>query len=79
MPRGRSRDLTLSRAVSDSDSGEHRLPACRSRQLAETRIRDYDDNTRKNIAGKLPAIAGGQPAPPQSVEPHVSLVLEIET
>jgi hypothetical protein len=56
--------FTLSRAV--FDSGERRLPACRSRQLAETRIRDHHDNTRKNIAGKLPAIAGWQPALPRT-------------
>ena len=44
-------------------SGEHRLPACKFRQLAETED-SIDLRARRCIAGKLPASAGPQPALP---------------
>ena len=78
MPRDRWRDLTLSCAVSDSDSGEHALPACKSRQLGETRIRDHHNNTRKNIAGKAAGNCRLAACVPQFTERRTSrLFLEL--
>jgi hypothetical protein len=47
------------------NSGEHRLPACESRQLAETSLR-FSDAKTACVAGKLPATAGWQPALPRT-------------
>ena len=44
-------------------SGEHRLPACRSRQLAET-ISSEMRFAARDVAGKLPATTGWQPVLP---------------
>ena len=45
-------------------SGKHRLPACKSRQLAETGVQTTAW-IRRNVADKLPATAGWQPALPR--------------
>ena len=46
------------------NAGEHRLPACSSRQLAET-LFNGGSSRCENVAGKLPATAGWQPALPK--------------
>jgi hypothetical protein len=48
--------MRTSEEVAAKDSGEHRLPACSSRQLAETSFEF--GSLREIVAGKLPATAG---------------------
>src|SRR6185312_6749966 len=60
LPCSRQRDFTN---FSASTSGERRLPACESRQLAETLGR-FNIDYALDVAGKLPATAGWQPALP---------------
>ncbi len=55
-----------SRESSTDFSGEHRLPACRSRQLAETLLEIHAKSDPLLVAGRLPATAGWQPALPRS-------------
>ncbi len=55
-----------SRESSTDFSGEHRLPACRSRQLAETLLEIHARSDSLGVVGRLPATAGWQPALPRS-------------
>jgi hypothetical protein len=41
-------------------SGEHRLPACTFRQLAENPVVQFKFRCAKNVVGKLPALPGTQ-------------------
>jgi hypothetical protein len=52
----------------NSGSGERRLPACKSRQLTETQCPEFITVRTPNVAGKLPATAGWQPALPRLLQ-----------
>src|SRR6266446_1203328 len=57
------------RTASIYGSGEHRLPACSYRQLAEM-LCVFVAATSLKVAGKLPATTGWQPVLPRINLPH---------